>query len=193
MSAEERDYGKLAQTPAADRDRNGYHANHDYEQDHHIGKRQSEALRASEQPNDDNGECLDDTSNTQDHGPLRSEQDTMDVGGQGCKPAGVSPPSKRRSDFRYEQEAQRASEDQRAVHDEYHIAVSAQRSKAGRKQQHDKPQHNQQTNPYRAIDHDARHCSAPITAKPNEKPSAHPLARHIRQDLSEEQPDSGRG
>src|SRR5262245_26604958 len=133
MGAEERDYGKLAQTPAADRDWNGHHADHDYEQDHRIGKRQYEALRASERPNDDNRECLDETSNAQDHGPLRSEQDTMDVRGQGCKPAGISPPSKWRNDFWCEQETHRPSGDQRTVHDEYHIAVSAQRCKAGRK------------------------------------------------------------
>src|SRR6516225_10985287 len=125
MSAEERDYGKLAQTPAADRDRNGHYADHDYEQDHRIGKRQSEALRASERPNDNNGECLDETSNAQDHGPPRSEQNMMDVRGQCCKPAGIPPPSKRRRNFRCEQETQRADEDQRAVDDEYHVAVSA--------------------------------------------------------------------
>src|SRR5262249_1001350 len=133
MSAEERDYGKFAQTPAADRDRNGHPPDHDYEQGHRIGKRQSEALRASKRPNDDNGECLDETSNAQDHGPLRPEQDTMDVCGQGCKPPGISPPSKRRNDFWCEQEAHRASEDQRRVYDEYDVAVSAQRSKAGGK------------------------------------------------------------
>src|SRR6266851_3751684 len=108
MSGEERDYGKLTQTPAADRNRKGHRAGHDYEQDHRIGKRQREALRASERPNDGNGECVDETCNAHDHGPLRSEQNPVDVHDQRCKPAGISPPSKRRRNFRCEQETQRA-------------------------------------------------------------------------------------
>src|SRR5262249_56183339 len=43
------------------------------------------------------------------------------------------------------------------------------------------------------IDPSARHGVAPTPAKPNEQPGAHPLARHTRQDLSEEHADSGRG
>src|SRR5215469_18421863 len=99
MSAEERDYGKLAQTPAADRDRNGHQADHDYEQDHRIGKRQREPLRTSNRPNDDNGECMDETSNAQDHGPLRPEKNAMDICGQRCEPPGISPPSERQNDL----------------------------------------------------------------------------------------------
>src|SRR6266403_2100184 len=88
------------------------------------------ALRPSDRPNDDNGERVNETSNGQDYGPLRSEKNAMDVCGKCCEPPGVSPPSERRNDLWCEQETKHASEDQRAVHDEYHIAIFAQRSEA---------------------------------------------------------------
>src|SRR5262245_41735726 len=104
MSAEERDYGKLAQTPAADRDWEGHCAGHDYEQDHRIATRQRKALRTSARPTAGKGDGVAATCKAQDHGPLRSEQTTMEIRGQRCEPAGISPPSKRRCNFRREQE-----------------------------------------------------------------------------------------
>src|SRR5215831_20578522 len=65
VTGKDRNHGEFSQSPAADRDRNDHRADHDYEQDHRIGKRQREALRASDQPNDDNGECVDETSKAQ--------------------------------------------------------------------------------------------------------------------------------
>src|SRR5262249_43932488 len=71
----------------------------------------------------------------------------MDVCGQHGEPAGIAPASKRRHDFRCEHETQYASEDQRAVDGEHHVAISPQRREAGREQQHGNSQHNQQTTP----------------------------------------------
>src|SRR5262249_56384979 len=119
----ERATGGLSRAPAADRDWDEYHADHDREQDRRVGERQREALRPSDRPDDENGERVDETSNAQDHGPLRAEDNAMDVCSQRCEPAGISPPSKPRNDFRRKQETKRASEEQRAVHDEYHIAI----------------------------------------------------------------------
>src|SRR6266403_4352423 len=130
VTGKERDHGELPPTPASDRDRDERHADHDREQDRRIGERQREALRPSDRPNDDNSERVNETSNGQDYGPLRSEKNAMDVCGQCCEPPGVSPPSERRNDLWCEQETKHASEDQRAVHDEYHIAIFAQRSEA---------------------------------------------------------------
>src|SRR5262249_13566399 len=70
VTGKEPDHGEFSQSPATDRDWNDHHAGHDCEQDHRIGKRQREALRASDQPNDENRERMDQTSNAQDHGPL---------------------------------------------------------------------------------------------------------------------------
>src|SRR5262249_43278821 len=120
ITGKDRNHGEFSQSPAAYRDRNDYHAGHDYEQDHRIGKRQREALRPSYRPNDNNGECVNETSNAQDQGPLRPEKNAMDVCSQCCEPAGIAPPSKWRNDFRRKPETQRASKDERAVHDEYH-------------------------------------------------------------------------
>src|SRR5215813_15156082 len=74
MSREERDYGKLSQSPAADRDWDEYDADHDREQDRRVGKRQREALRPPDRPDDANGECVDETSDAQDRGPIRPEK-----------------------------------------------------------------------------------------------------------------------
>src|SRR5215472_10396249 len=86
----------------------------------------------SNRPDDDNGERVEERSSAQDQRPLPPEQTATDVCGQRCEPTGISPPSKRRNDLRCEQEAKRANEDQRAVHDEHHIAISAQCSEARR-------------------------------------------------------------
>ena len=48
----------------------------------------------------------------------------------------------------------------------------------------------QQAHAYPPIDHHARYGVSPITAKPDEQPGAHPLARYTWQDLAEEHPDS---
>jgi hypothetical protein len=153
MSAEERDYGKLAHAPAADRDWDDGDANHDREKDRHVRERQHETLHPSDGPDDAQGECVDETPNAQDHRSLRSENDAVDVRRQCCKPAGISLPGKPRDDFGCKSEAKRASEHQCAVHGEYNFAISTQREEARRQQQYDKSQHDQQTGPYPTIDH----------------------------------------
>src|SRR5262249_30842817 len=62
VGGEERDHGELSQAPAADRDWDEYHADHDREQHRRVGERQREALRPSDRPDDENGERVDDTS-----------------------------------------------------------------------------------------------------------------------------------
>jgi hypothetical protein len=93
----------------------------------------------------------------------------MDICGQRCEPAGISPPSERQNDLGCYQETKRASEDQRSVHDKHHIAISAQRSEARREQQDHKSQRDHQTYAYPAIYHCARHCVVPTTAKPDRR------------------------
>src|SRR5262249_9317061 len=72
VTAKERNHGELPQTPASDRDRDERHADHDREQYRGVWERQREALCPSDRPNDDNGGGVNETSNDQDYGPLRS-------------------------------------------------------------------------------------------------------------------------
>ena len=87
--------------------------------------------------------------------------------------------------FGASQQTEHAGEEQRAVDEEDHVAITAERGEARRK--------SRMTNPsaikdplLRPIDHHARHRVAPVTAEPNQEPGTHPLARHTRQDLGEE-------
>src|SRR5262249_59598505 len=112
VTGKERNHGELPQTPASDRDRDERHADHDREQDRRVWERQREALCPSDRPNDANGGGVNETSNGQDYGPLRSEENAMDVCGQCCEPPGVSPLSERRNDLWCEQGTKHASQAQ---------------------------------------------------------------------------------
>ena len=78
---QQRDHGDLAQTPAADRDRNQRHADHDRKQRRRIRDRQQQALRAAYRPDDDDGEDMFEASDAQNHRAVRSEKDTAVVCG----------------------------------------------------------------------------------------------------------------
>ena len=115
----------------------------------------------------------------------------MGARGQGSDPTGISPAREQRNEGRREQESEHAGEEQRAVDDEHDVAISAERREAGRQQQDDKSQRDQQPYSYAPIDHHAHHRVAPIAAETNDEPGTHPVSRHARQDLSKEDAHSG--